>query len=152
MGEMFPEIMERRPRLQAAANAGDAAAGEALIRDFAAMTVYSREKREALVNSLLPPPPHVSRKDLDAPMVPEKRLLDFTPELPKFKFPTLIVAGRYDPYATPGFSFRLQKMIPGARVVIFERSSHFPFFEEPEEFTRAVGQFLNETSRPKPGN
>ncbi|MCL4522826.1 MAG: alpha/beta hydrolase [Acidobacteria bacterium] len=144
MGEMFPEIAERRARLQAAANAGDAAAGEALLRDFAAMTIYSPERREALLNSLLPPPPHLSRMDLDAPMAPEKRQLDFTPDLAKFQFPTLIVTGRYDPYATPGFSFRLQKMIHGSRVVIFERSSHFPFFEEPEEFTRVVEQFLNE--------
>jgi proline iminopeptidase len=146
MGEMFPEIAERRARLQAAANAGDTAAGEALVRDFAALMIYSHEKREAFVNSLLPAPPHVSRKDLDPPMAPEKRQLDFTTDVAKFQFPTLIIAGRYDPYATPGFSFRLQKMIPGSRVVIFERSSHFPFFEEPEEFARAAEQFLSASS------
>ncbi len=149
MGEMFPEAVERRARLMAAADSGDATAAEAFLRDFAAMTIYSAENRDALLKSLWPPPAYVARRDLDPPMVQETRQLDFTAAVEKFQFPTLIIGGRYDPYATPGFSYRLQKTIVGSRVVIFERSGHFPFLEEPEEFTRVVEQFLNESAPAK---
>ena len=37
---------------------------------------------------------------------------------------------------------RERKVIPGSRLVIFERSSHLPFLEEPERFKREVEDFL----------
>jgi pimeloyl-ACP methyl ester carboxylesterase len=32
----------------------------------------------------------------------------------------------------------------GARLALFERSSHAPFWEEPEEFNRTLEEFLNQ--------
>ena len=36
----------------------------------------------------------------------------------------------------------MHQAIPGSRLVIFERSSHLPFLEEPERFKREVDEFL----------
>jgi pimeloyl-ACP methyl ester carboxylesterase len=38
-------------------------------------------------------------------------------------------------------------MIPGANVVIFEDSGHFPFIEEHERFTTLVSNWIDELRR-----
>jgi pimeloyl-ACP methyl ester carboxylesterase len=36
----------------------------------------------------------------------------------------------------------MHKAIAGSQFVVFERSGHLPFFEEPEPFARALETFL----------
>jgi len=67
---------------------------------------------------------------------------DLNPELRKFKFPTLVVTGRYDINVAPSVAYKIHKAIAGSKFVVFERSGHLPFFEEPEPFVRAVEGFL----------
>jgi pimeloyl-ACP methyl ester carboxylesterase len=63
-------------------------------------------------------------------------------ELAGFDIPTLLVAGEQDFYF-PIEAFReVADRIPGAKLISFPRSGHYPFFEEPEEFNRVVGAFL----------
>lgn len=140
--EMFPEASERGARLEAALKSGDRSAWAALVRDFAAMTIYSRKKRDEFLARLLPAPEYVFRRDPDELMLEDARRLDLTGEVERFQIRTLILNGRYDPITPPGLAFRIQKVIPGSHVVIFERSGHFPFFEEPDAFAREVRAFL----------
>ena len=67
---------------------------------------------------------------------------DLGPELAKFRFPTLVVTGRYDMNVAPSTAWKIHQRIPGSRFVAFERSGHLPYFEEPEAFTATIEQFL----------
>lgn len=39
-------------------------------------------------------------------------------------------------------AWKTHKAIPGSQLVIFERSGHLPFYEEPERFKKVVKDFL----------
>ncbi len=68
--------------------------------------------------------------------------LNYAPDLHHITAPALILCGRYDSQFPLGASQQLAAAIPNAKLVIFERSNHFPFIEEREAFWQAVGQFL----------
>jgi len=62
--------------------------------------------------------------------------------LPTLTIPTLVVSGRQDWVTPVGESEKIARAIPGAELVIFDRSGHMPFIEEQEGFVAAVKQFL----------
>lgn len=72
---------------------------------------------------------------------------DLRPALTRLTMPTLIVAGRYDRAVLPRFSVQYKRFAPQAQFVMFEKSGHFPFVEEPETFVRTVETFLDQPSR-----
>jgi proline iminopeptidase len=83
-----------------------------------------------------------------------ERLQGFIGELPRFdleeaikqiRVPTLIMVGRHDPQVPLANSERMAAAIPGARLVIFEQSGHFPYIEEPDAFRAALQQFLHDS-------
>src|ERR671937_2745656 len=55
--------------------------------------------------------------------------------------PVLLVSGRHDE-ATPALQETLREGIPNCEHVLFEESSHTPFFEERDRFMRVVGGWL----------
>jgi len=67
---------------------------------------------------------------------------DFTPRLAGFRFPTLVTTGRYDMNVAPLVAWRIHRAIAESRLVVFERSSHIPFYEEPTAFRRELEAFL----------
>lgn len=56
--------------------------------------------------------------------------------------PVLVLGGRFDRVCPPEGSEATARGIPGASLRIFERSGHFPFIEEQEDFLDAVRGFL----------
>lgn len=68
---------------------------------------------------------------------------DFRRELKKLHFPTLIIAGRYDGVSTPEYAVQYKKFMPQAQFVMFEKSAHNPYLEEPEKFYKLLDNFLN---------
>jgi pimeloyl-ACP methyl ester carboxylesterase len=68
--------------------------------------------------------------------------LDYRPRLFEVRVPTLLLTGHYDPQMPPACAQELAAGIPNARLVLFERSGHYPFLEEPEAFWAAVRAFL----------
>lgn len=68
---------------------------------------------------------------------------DIRPQLPGINVPTLVLSGRHDE-ATPACVEPFAKLIPGARWVIFENSSHMPHVEETEACMATVTAFINE--------
>ncbi|MFH1091930.1 MAG: alpha/beta fold hydrolase, partial [Pseudomonadota bacterium] len=63
----------------------------------------------------------------------------------KITAPTLIVWGDADRMIpAKGFAVRLQKDIPGSRLVIIEKAGHLPHTERPETFNRLVVEFLRQ--------
>jgi len=76
--------------------------------------------------------------ELDAPG------FDTREELKKLRVPTMILAGRHDFACTPGRAAEMNGLMPNSRLVVFERSGHFPYLEEPQGFALAVRAFLSE--------
>ncbi len=67
---------------------------------------------------------------------------DLSPGIRALKVPTLVITGRYDMNVAPSTAFRIHQMIPGSSFVVFEKSSHMPFYEEGDKFGAVLRQFL----------
>ena len=68
--------------------------------------------------------------------------LDYTADLKKFTFPTLVITGRYDMNVAPLTAWNMYKAIPGAKFAVFEQSGHLPSYEEPEKYLQVLNDFL----------
>ncbi|MDQ3864147.1 MAG: alpha/beta hydrolase [Actinomycetota bacterium] len=66
------------------------------------------------------------------------RRLDYSRRLGEVSAPTLVLVGRQDPQMPPPCSEELAGGIPNARLVVFEKSGHYPYTEEPEQFWAEV--------------
>ena len=73
--------------------------------------------------------------------------LSYADRLGEVQAPTLILAGRYDPEAPLPCSEELRRGISDANLVVFEKSGHSPFIEEPSLFSRVVDVFLNDADQ-----
>ncbi len=71
------------------------------------------------------------------------RRLDYGPRLGEVQSPALVLGGRHDPQYPPSCSEELAAGIPHARLLLFARSGHYPFIEEPDAFWPAVADFLD---------
>ena len=138
--QVFPEITERRNGYTFADEMGDKAASDASIRDYLTMLFYSQEKRDAFVAQMNP---NAYTKKVFQAVISDLPRFDLNPELPKFKFPVMVMTGRYDINVAPLVAFRIHQAIPGSRFVVFEKSGHIPFYEEPDAFVSAAETFLS---------
>ncbi len=68
--------------------------------------------------------------------------LDYRARLGEIRAPTWMCVGRYDSQTPVPCSEELAQGISGARLIIFERSGHYPFIEEREQFKTALEEFL----------
>jgi proline iminopeptidase len=69
---------------------------------------------------------------------------DIKAALPGITCPTLITVGRTDWITPVDRSEEIARLVPGSRLVIFEKSGHSPQIEEAEAWTRTVRDFLAE--------
>ena len=69
------------------------------------------------------------------------RYWDASDRLGSINVPTLILCGKYDE-VSPNVARDMHKRIPGSKFVVFQRSSHTPFWEERKEFMRVVLKFI----------
>ena len=69
--------------------------------------------------------------------------LDFRTRLKNLEMPTLILAGRFDRVTLPRFSVQFRQYAPQAQFVMFEKSGHFPFIEDPDQMFKVVREFLS---------
>jgi proline iminopeptidase len=69
---------------------------------------------------------------------------DIKAELPGITCPTLVTVGRDDWITPVASSETIAGLIPGARLVVFERSGHSPQIEEAELWRQVVRDFLHE--------
>lgn len=137
--DIFPEGQERADSFAFADALGDKAASDAGIREYLHWLFYSPEKRDAFVAQV---PAGVYTKAVNEAIDHDVQRFDLNPEIKKFKFPTLVITGRYDINVAPSVAYKMHKAIPGSQFAVFEKSGHLPFFEEPEAFVRALEGFL----------
>ena len=64
------------------------------------------------------------------------------PRASELRCPALLTVGRHDPQTPVRVSRALHARIDGSQLVIFERSGHSPFIEEPERFAQVLTGFL----------
>ena len=136
--DLFPETSQRQEGLQFAEQLGDTAAQNADFREYQSMLACDPDKRAALRDG--PPPAFVVA--VNSAIIADLRQYDITPELPKFRFPTLVATGRFDANVAPAVSWKIHRAIPGSEFAVFERSGHLPFYEEPAAFVERVERFL----------
>ncbi len=137
--DIFPEGQERADGFAFADALGDKAASDAGIREYLTWLFYSPERRDAFLAQIQP---GVFTKAVNEAVEHDVQRFDLNPELRKFKFPTLVITGRYDINVAPSVAYKIHKAIPGSQFVVFEKSGHLPSYEEPEAFVRAVEAFL----------
>lgn len=64
-------------------------------------------------------------------------------DLNKITAPTLVIGGKGDGIVPISEIQRLHDNIPNSEIYLFEKSGHYPFFEEPETFIKIVLEWFN---------
>lgn len=69
--------------------------------------------------------------------------VNWVDELQRVTCPTLVLAGALDAGATPEMAQAIQRRIAGAQLQVFQHASHLSPLEQPDDFQRAVDDFLS---------
>ncbi|MCP5002641.1 MAG: alpha/beta fold hydrolase [Planctomycetes bacterium] len=138
---VFPETVERRKQLALAAELGDADAEEAGNLAYLSMLFLSEEKRDEYISKCKD---FKHNRTINISLNQDLLRYDLNTELAKLKTPVLVITARYDTNVAPLVSYKIHQKIDGSKFIIFERSGHMPFYEEPSEFLRIVENFLQE--------
>ncbi len=136
---VFPEGLERQQSLAFAEALGDTAAMRQDLHEYLGMLFYDPAHRDAF---LAHADQYHYAPEINRLLNADLEKYDLGPELARFRFPTLVITGRYDMNVAPSTAWKIHQRIPGSRFVVFERSGHLPYFEEPEEFVRTLEDFL----------
>jgi proline iminopeptidase len=135
----FPEGVEHQGALDFFDGLGDSAAGKESLNEYMRMLFVSEAKRDEFMS-------HASTyrytRSVNEVLNADLGKFDMWPALPAFRMPTLVATGRYDSNVAPSTAWKIHKAIPESRWVVFERSGHLPYFEEPEKFVQVVNDFL----------
>lgn len=137
--DVFPEVTERQASVAFAAEMGDKTAVAADTREYLSMLFYSPEKRDAFLADFAS---SAFNRDVNRAVYGGLEQFDLSPEIRKFRFPVLIVTGRYDMNVAPLVAYRIHQAVPNSKFAVFEHSGHLPFYEEPEAFANIVESFL----------
>jgi pimeloyl-ACP methyl ester esterase len=90
-----------------------------------------------VVGQLQKTPPHVATACLD--MV---AAADLRTKQKKLKVPTAVLHGKHDALFALDEGKAMAKQIPGAELVVFDKSGHAPHLEEPDAFNAALAKLL----------
>ena len=134
--KIYPDVVEKMKSIEFAADFGDKAARDEYSREDFSMLYYSPENREMLASVKF-------NWEVNDAISKDLVRFDLSPELPKFRFPALVITGRFDVNVAPVFAYQMYRAIPGAQFTVFERSGHLPFAEEPDTFASRVESFLS---------
>ena len=144
--QVFPDREEQggAEEKRLAVNDPDAAAQAGLVNHMR-MIFYSPEKRDAYVAGMgdLGYVPAVASAVQQATAE-----LDLSAKLAEFRFPTLVITGRYDMNVAPLTAWRMAHAIPSAQIVFFEKSGHLPAYEEPDKYIKVLEAFLSKNEAP----
>jgi proline iminopeptidase len=66
---------------------------------------------------------------------------DWTETMSRLRIPTLVIHGDEDPVPVES-AVEWARTLPDARLLVLARSGHAPYVEQPDQFFRAVDQFL----------
>jgi len=138
--QVYPEASERMDGFEFGAQFNDQAAIDAQIREYLSMILWDPDHRDAFLKQWSP---GSFRRHVNEALDADMGKYDLNPEIGKFRLPVLVITGRYDMNVAPVVAMKIHRAIPGSQLVIFDRSGHLPFFEEPERFKKVVEEFLS---------
>jgi 3-oxoadipate enol-lactonase len=72
--------------------------------------------------------------------------INLTDRLKELHCPALVIVGEEDPGTPVGMARDIQAALPGAQLAILRSASHLSNVEQPEEFDRALLEFLDKAS------
>jgi len=136
---VFPEGVERQGSLDFFDALGDSAAGKASLDEYLHMLFVSEAKRDEFLSHAAS---YKYTRSVNETLNADLGRFDMWPALASFRMPTLVATGRYDMNVAPSTAWKIHKAIPNSRWVVFEKSGHLPYFEEPENFVTTVNDFL----------
>jgi proline iminopeptidase len=139
---LFSEIYPDIPESDYSAGPGSpAAAREAADSVYLSMLFYSPEHRRRFLERMAG-----EKRDFEIGdrLFKEMFDADLTADVKNFHFPVLVANGRFDANIAPVTAYKLHQAIPGSELVVFNKSGHMPFFEEPARFSKALNRFLQE--------
>jgi pimeloyl-ACP methyl ester carboxylesterase len=73
---------------------------------------------------------------------------DSTPDLPRWRVPFVVVAGKDDQVIPAAETDALARGIPGAAHAVIESAGHLAFLEKPDEVWRAIQALLARIDHP----
>ena len=73
---------------------------------------------------------------------------DSSPDLPRWRVPAVVVAGKDDQVIPAAETDALARGIPGAAHAVIEGAGHLAFLEKPDEVWSAIEGLLSEIDRP----
>jgi proline iminopeptidase len=136
---VYPETVSREDAVAFAVELGDEKAIAADLHEYMTMLFYGAEARDAF---LARSASFSYRQKVNKAVWTDLQRFDLNPELARFRFPTLVVTGRYDFNVAPSVAWAIHRAIPGSELAVFERSGHLPFCEEVDGFVTRVSGFL----------
>lgn len=137
--DVFPDGIERQNALGFAEALGDSASYAEDIHEYLQMLFWSPDNRDRFMAHAAD---YTFDRNVNELLNADLKKFDLNPELPKFRCPTLVITGRYDMNVAPSVAWKIHQAIPNSKFVVFERSSHLPYFEEPEKFVKTTEEFL----------
>jgi proline iminopeptidase len=139
--DVFPDMEESGAAEEKPLGEGSDAAEQSGLRNHFRMIFYSPELRDAYMAKMgdLGFEPAVA-----AAVSKSAGEMDLTAQIKEFRFPVLVITGRYDMNVAPLTAWRMAHEIPGARIVFFEKSGHLPAYEEPDKYLAVLDGFLDE--------
>ncbi len=140
--KVFPETLQHQTAMNFAAAMGDESAAANSARDYISMLFYSPEKRDAFLAAVSPA--STINIDIWNAVWSDLKGFDLMPAAGQFRFPVLIITGRFDINVPPIVAYRIHQAIPNSEFKVFERSGHLPFYEEPDVFAAVLERFLVE--------
>ena len=69
--------------------------------------------------------------------------INVTARLKEIKVPALVICGEDDPGTPPAMAREIHDNLPGSKLVLIARAAHLSNIEQPEEFNRALADFLS---------
>ena len=136
---IYPETTASEDGLAFAAELGDEAAISADLREYMSMLFYTEAARQAMLARMGQLSYHQS---VNKSVWNDLQRFDLNPELPKFRFPTLVATGRYDFNVAPSVAWSIHRAIPGSEFAVFEKSGHLPYCDEGGAFAARLEGFL----------
>jgi proline iminopeptidase len=136
---IYPETTTREDGLAFAVELGDEGAISADLREYMSMLFYSAAARDAMLARTGELSYHQS---VNKSVWNDLQRFDLNPELPKFRFPTLVATGRYDFNVAPSVAWSIHRAIPGSEFAVFEKSGHLPYCDESAVFAARLEEFL----------
>jgi proline iminopeptidase len=137
--KIFPETTSRQDAMAFAEALGDPEAVAASLHEYMTMIYFNPEVRDREVARSAA---FVYKQKVNRMLWTEAQNYDLNPELGKYKFPTLVITGRYDFNVAPSVAYGIHRAVPNSEFAVFEKSGHLPFCEEPDAFVTRVDSFL----------